>query len=94
MYAFKITDEAKTKLNELSKTKFKEGLDNNLDLLSSNPIGRAKLTNKNIFGEYYINSGNQHCIVFDIDETNNVVLIYRVLRSAHLHKILVGWVDQ
>lgn len=91
MYAFKITQEALQKISELSKTKYREGVENNLELLNENPLSRAKKTNNNVFAEYYINCGNQHCILFDVDEKTGTVKIYRVLRRAHLHKILVGW---
>lgn len=94
MYGFKITEEAKEKIKQLSKTKYEEGLWKNLLLLNENPLSRAKPTKKRIHGEYYINCGNQHCIVFDFNKEVGIVNILRVLRKAHLHKILIGRLQQ
>ncbi len=87
MYGFKISDEAKSKLSSLGE-KYKEGLTNGLDILNTNPLLKAKPTNNRLIGEYYINCGNQHCILFDLDEENNIVLIRRILRRPFLHKVL------
>lgn len=57
--------------------------------LANNPLARAKATNIQAIGEYYVNSG-RFCILFDIDEDNNIIIVYGIVRSEYLHKILTG----
>jgi len=57
--------------------------------LASNPMARAKPTNLPIIGNYYVNSG-RYCILFDVDEANRRVIVYGIVASSYLHKVLTG----
>lgn len=57
--------------------------------LATNPLARAKKTEISAIGEFYVNSGN-FCILFDIDEPNQLIIIYGIVRKEYLHKIITG----
>jgi hypothetical protein len=83
MYSFRFTLSADLRqVSLLNRQTIYKGL-------SQNPYARAKKTNIPLIGEYYVNSGRL-CILFDIDDTDNVIIIYGIVRSEYLHKIITG----
>ncbi|MEP7163858.1 MAG: hypothetical protein ABI741_04140 [Ferruginibacter sp.] len=60
--------------------------------LANNPKARSKKTNIPAIGEYYVNSG-RFCILFDLDEINQIIIVYGIVRSEYLHKIITGRIN-
>lgn len=56
--------------------------------LASNPFSRAKETDLDVC-KYYTNSG-KYCILFDVDESNQEVIIWGIVHRSYLHKLMTG----
>lgn len=87
MYTFRLSNSAVT--NQAKIPEKATSLPGTYSDLADNPRARAKPTNIPAIGEYYVNSGN-FCILFDIDEANQMIVVYGVVRKEYLHKILTG----
>jgi hypothetical protein len=87
MYQFKITDKVKNDL--LRANKIATSIEARLIDLSANPMSKAIPTNISIIGDFYVNAG-RYCILFDVDQVDQVVELNGVVLSAYLHKIITG----
>ena len=87
MYSFDCPNSVFEKLKVNSKTS--PSINVRLEELANNPKAKAIPTNIPIIGEYYVNAG-RYCILFDIDDSAQIVKIYSVVLSAYLDKVLKG----
>lgn len=90
MYSFSYDDKALKELSNIFSSKNSESLENKLQGLASNPHKVAKATNDYVSCDYYVNC-TKHCILFDIDDDKKIVILYTIVRSALLNKVLKGW---
>lgn len=90
MYSFRYDNKILKSLNRLDSSKNSESLENKLKGLANNPHKIAKTVNEFIPCDYYINC-TRHSILFDINDEKKEVVLYTIIRSALLNKILKGW---
>lgn len=86
MYQLEMTEEVRAMIKKiaLSSTTIQSKVEN----LPVNPLKGAKETNNEVLGKYYINTGNRHCLCFEIDEKTKTVKIKGVMMQSVLHKLL------
>jgi hypothetical protein len=87
MYQFRISETVKKNL--LNANKISTSIESRLSDLSANPMSKAIPTNISIIGDFYVNAG-RYCILFDVNEEQQIVEINSVVLSAYLHKIITG----
>lgn len=86
MYSLKPSDEFIKELQVLDD-KY-PGIANRLTALSIDPISIAVKTNIPVFCEYYVNAGNRHVILFDIDEADETVLLNSIYHRSKLYRLI------
>lgn len=62
---------------------------NKIKILSENPNSIASNTEMEVFCKYYVNAG-RHAILFDTNDSEEIVYIKYILLRARLYKILSG----
>ncbi len=56
--------------------------------MSENPTSIAIPTNLPVFSQYYVNAGNRHVILFDIDEQDKIIEFNAIFHTSRLYRLL------
>lgn len=94
MYRFTISTYAKEALSTQHNQQFKDRIYSDLQSLATakSPASyrRLKVSNKNTFGQYYMNCGQRYSVILDIDTNQCIIHVLAVWHRAYLDKVLKG----
>ncbi len=65
------------------------GISNKITALSENPTLLAIPTNLPVFSNFYVNAGNRHAILFDINEEDKKIEFNAIYHQAKLNRLMI-----
>ena len=90
MYRFEISDRVIKSLRDAASVA--KSIPDKLNDLAVNPVSNAISTGIPIIGSYYINAG-RYCILFDINNDEQIVSILSIVPNSYLYRVLTGRID-